>query len=169
VSAVRPGVRIGRPFLGVEFAGFLDQKADLFGRNRQFWHAPLLPGCSLCVARQRASPRDDPLREGAETSIFSPQETKAKGIKGKRRMRWNIGKVKITKIVELETVGSTRFILALASNEEIRKLPWLIPAFATDEGRLKMSIHSLVVETPTRLVVVDTGLGNDKQGRSVPA
>jgi glyoxylase-like metal-dependent hydrolase (beta-lactamase superfamily II) len=83
-------------------------------------------------------------------------------------MYWKVGKVKITKIVELETVGSTRFILPLATNEEIRKLPWLIPHFATDEGRLKMSIHSLVVETPTRRIVVDTGLGNDKQGRNVP-
>jgi glyoxylase-like metal-dependent hydrolase (beta-lactamase superfamily II) len=83
-------------------------------------------------------------------------------------MDWKVGKVKITKIVELETVGSTRFILPLASNEEIRKSPWLIPHFATDEGRLKMSIHSLVVETPTRRIVVDTGLGNDKQGRNVP-
>lgn len=83
-------------------------------------------------------------------------------------MRWNVGKVRITKIVELETVGSTRFILPQASNEEIRKLPWLIPRFATEEGRLKMSIHSLVVETPSCRIVVDTGLGNDKEGRNVP-
>jgi glyoxylase-like metal-dependent hydrolase (beta-lactamase superfamily II) len=83
-------------------------------------------------------------------------------------MHWNVGKVKITKIVELETVGSTRFILPLATNEEIQKLPWLIPHFATDEGRLKMSIHSLVIETPSRRIVVDTGLGNDKEGRKVP-
>src|SRR5258706_3860967 len=85
-----------------------------------------------------------------------------------RWMQWAVGKVKITKIVELETVGSTRFILPLATNEESRKLPWLIPHFATEEGRLKMSIHSLVVETPSRRIVVDTGLGNDKEGRSVP-
>jgi glyoxylase-like metal-dependent hydrolase (beta-lactamase superfamily II) len=83
-------------------------------------------------------------------------------------MHWNVGRVKITKIVELETIGSTRFILPLASNEEIRKSAWLIPHFATEEGRLKMSIHSLVVETPSRRIVVDTGLGNDKQGRNVP-
>ena len=83
-------------------------------------------------------------------------------------MHWTVGKVKITKIVELETIGSTRFILPLASNEEIRKSPWLIPDFATEEGRLKMSIHSLVVETPMRRIVVDTGLGNDKEGRTVP-
>jgi glyoxylase-like metal-dependent hydrolase (beta-lactamase superfamily II) len=84
------------------------------------------------------------------------------------RMHWNVGRVKITKIVELETVGSTRFILPLATPEEIQKLPWLIPDFATEEGRLKMSIHSLVVETPARRIVVDTGLGNDKEGRKVP-
>ena len=83
-------------------------------------------------------------------------------------MRWNVGKVRITKIVELETVGSTRFILPLAGHEEILKLPWLIPDFATEEGRLKMSIHALVVETPSRRIVVDTGLGNDKTGRNVP-
>src|SRR5436305_12253050 len=114
-------------------------------------------------------PRDDPLRGTAETRIFRSQETqgKTKG-QGKRRMHWNVGKVKITKIVELETVGSTRFILPLATNEEIQKLPWLIPHFATEEGRLKMSIHSLLVETPARRIVVDTGLGNDKQGRNVP-
>ena len=83
-------------------------------------------------------------------------------------MHWNVGEVKITKVVELETVGSTRFILPLATNEEIQKLPWLIPHFATEEGRLKMSIHSLIVETPSRRILVDTGLGNDKEGRRVP-
>src|SRR4051812_2538419 len=108
--------------------------------------------------------RDDPLRGVAETRIFTPTNSKQR----KRRMHWTVGKVKITKIVELETIGSTRFILPLATNEEIRKLPWLIPHFATEEGRLKMSIHSLAVETPTRRIVVDTGLGNDKEGRSVP-
>jgi glyoxylase-like metal-dependent hydrolase (beta-lactamase superfamily II) len=83
-------------------------------------------------------------------------------------MHWNVGKVKITKVVELETIGSTRFILPLATNEEIQKLPWLIPHFATEEGRLKMSIHSLIIETPSRRILVDTGLGNDKEGRKVP-
>jgi glyoxylase-like metal-dependent hydrolase (beta-lactamase superfamily II) len=104
------------------------------------------------------------LRAASETRIFAANERSPE----KRRMHWNVGKVKITKVVELETTGSTRFILPLASNDEIRKLPWLIPHFATEEGRLKMSIHALVVETPTRRIVVDTGLGNDKEGRTVP-
>jgi glyoxylase-like metal-dependent hydrolase (beta-lactamase superfamily II) len=84
-------------------------------------------------------------------------------------MHWNVGRVKISRFVEMETVGGTRFILPLASSDEIRKLPWLMPQFATEEGRLKMSIQSFVVETPSRRIIVDTGLGNDKQGRKVPA
>ncbi|WP_407178355.1 MBL fold metallo-hydrolase [Bradyrhizobium sp. STM 3562] len=83
-------------------------------------------------------------------------------------MQWKVGKVRISKIVELETVGSTRFILPQATKDEIQKLPWLIPHFATEDGRLKMSIHSLVVETPKHRIVVDTGLGNDKEGRNIP-
>jgi glyoxylase-like metal-dependent hydrolase (beta-lactamase superfamily II) len=83
-------------------------------------------------------------------------------------MQWTVGKVKISKIVELETIGGTRFILPQAGPEEIQKLPWLVPHFATAEGRLKMSIHSLIVETPTQRIVVDTCLGNDKEGRTVP-
>jgi glyoxylase-like metal-dependent hydrolase (beta-lactamase superfamily II) len=84
-------------------------------------------------------------------------------------MQWTVGQVRISKVVELETIGSTRFILPLAGREEIQRLPWLIPHFATAEGRLRMSIHALVLETPSERIVVDTGLGNDKQGRSVPA
>ncbi|MGJ5181772.1 MBL fold metallo-hydrolase [Bradyrhizobium oligotrophicum] len=83
-------------------------------------------------------------------------------------MQWTVGRVRITKFVELETVGGTRFILPQATPEAIRELSWLTPDFATDEGRLKMSIHTLVLETPTTRLVVDTGLGNDKEGRSVP-
>src|ERR1700727_557705 len=82
-------------------------------------------------------------------------------------MHWKIGNVKITKVVELETVGHTRFILPGAGREEIQQLPWLIPHFATEQGRLKMWIHSLVIETPSRRILVDTGLGNDKEGRKV--
>lgn len=83
-------------------------------------------------------------------------------------MPWTVGRVRISKFVELETVGGTRFILPQATPEAIRALSWLTPDFATGEGKLKMVIQTLVLETPTRRIVVDTGLGNDKQGRSVP-
>jgi glyoxylase-like metal-dependent hydrolase (beta-lactamase superfamily II) len=83
-------------------------------------------------------------------------------------LSWRIGDVKITKIVELEMTGSTKFILPQATREEALKIQWLAPHFMNEEGRLKMSIHALVIETPSRRMIVDTCLGNDKQGRGVP-
>jgi glyoxylase-like metal-dependent hydrolase (beta-lactamase superfamily II) len=84
-------------------------------------------------------------------------------------MRWQIGDVMVTKIVELEVTGGSRFILPQATREDILPIAWLRPHFADEDGRLRMSIHSFVVETPTRRIVVDTCLGNDKQERRIPA
>lgn len=82
--------------------------------------------------------------------------------------QWSIGDVTITKVVEMEATGGTRFILPQATREAVLQIPWLFPHFADADGRLKMSIHALVVETPQLRILVDTCLGNDKQGRAVP-
>ena len=83
-------------------------------------------------------------------------------------MKWKIGEVTVTKIVELEFTGGTRFILPQASREAVRVLHWLKPHFMNDEGQLIMSVHALVVETPSRRILVDTCIGNDKSGRMAP-
>lgn len=83
-------------------------------------------------------------------------------------MAWTIGDVTVTKIVELETTGGSRFILPDATPEAVRGIPWLIPHFADETGRLKMSIHALLVETPSKRIIVDTCLGNDKTHRRIP-
>jgi glyoxylase-like metal-dependent hydrolase (beta-lactamase superfamily II) len=83
-------------------------------------------------------------------------------------MKWRVGDVTVTKIVELEVTGGSRFILPDATREAILPIAWLRPHFADDDGRLRMSIHAFVVETPTRRIVVDTCLGNDKQHRRIP-
>ena len=63
-------------------------------------------------------------------------------------MKWRIGDVTVTKIVELEVTGGSRFILPQATYEAVLPISWLQPHFADERGRLKMSIHALVVETP---------------------
>ena len=83
-------------------------------------------------------------------------------------LKWKVGDVTITKIVEMESVGGSRFILPQASREAVSHLDWMKPHFMSDDGRLKMSVHALVVQTPTRRIIVDTCIGNDKQGRFVP-
>lgn len=79
--------------------------------------------------------------------------------------QWQIGNVKVTRVVEMQVAGGSRFILPQATRDEVKKIPWLAPHFADKEGNLIMSVHALVVETPTRKMVVDTCIGNDKQRR----
>jgi len=83
-------------------------------------------------------------------------------------MKWRVGAVTVTKIVELEVTGGSRFILPQATYEAVLPISWLQPDFADERGRLKMSIHALVVETPNRRIIVDTCLGNDKENRRIP-
>lgn len=82
--------------------------------------------------------------------------------------QWQIGKVKVTRIVEVEMAGGTRFILPQATKENVLPIDWLYPHFMTEEGRLIMSIHALIVDTGSRRIMVDTCLGNDKE-REIPA
>jgi glyoxylase-like metal-dependent hydrolase (beta-lactamase superfamily II) len=76
--------------------------------------------------------------------------------------------VTVTKVVEIEATGGSRFILPDATPEAVRSLGWLHPHFTDERGRLRMSVHALVVDTPERRILVDTCVGNDKM-RSIPA
>jgi glyoxylase-like metal-dependent hydrolase (beta-lactamase superfamily II) len=83
-------------------------------------------------------------------------------------LRWTIGAVTVTRIVEIETIGGTRFVLPQATRQAVQAVGWLAPHFADETGRLRMSIHALVIETPNRRIIVDTCIGNDKERRQEP-
>jgi glyoxylase-like metal-dependent hydrolase (beta-lactamase superfamily II) len=83
-------------------------------------------------------------------------------------LQWRIGSVTVTKIVEIEATGGFRFVLPQATREAVLPMRWLQPHFMDEQGRLKTSVHALLVETPSQRILVDTCLGNDKQGRAVP-
>ena len=81
---------------------------------------------------------------------------------------WQVGRVRITRIVEVEMGGGTRFILPDATPEACQNLDWMAPYFMLPDGKLIMSVHALVIEAGERCIVVDTCIGNDKP-RNVPA
>ena len=80
---------------------------------------------------------------------------------------WQIGGVKVSRVVEMEVTGGSRFILPDATRDACRSYRWMFPHFMDDAGNLVMSIHALVVDTGARRIVVDTCIGNDKQ-RDIP-
>jgi glyoxylase-like metal-dependent hydrolase (beta-lactamase superfamily II) len=81
--------------------------------------------------------------------------------------QWQIGNVRITRVVEMEVAGGSRFLLPDATRDAVLPISWLSPHFMDDKGNLIMSIHALIVETPSMKLMVDTCIGNDKE-RSIP-
>jgi glyoxylase-like metal-dependent hydrolase (beta-lactamase superfamily II) len=81
---------------------------------------------------------------------------------------WQVGEVKITRVVESETAVSYHAKTAMlpdATPDALKEVPWLTPRFVTSEGKLIFSVHALVVEAPGMRLVVDTCIGNDKPRR----
>ena len=82
--------------------------------------------------------------------------------------QWNIGKVTVTRVVEMQVAGGTKFILPEATREDCLPISWMQPHFMDDAGNLIMSIHALVIDTGDARIVVDTCIGNDKE-RNIPS
>lgn len=76
---------------------------------------------------------------------------------------WQIGDIKVTRVVEMEVVGGSRFILPDATRDACLPYSWMQPHFMDDSGNLVMSIHALVIEVGERRIIVDTCIGNDKE------
>ena len=81
--------------------------------------------------------------------------------------QWRIGDVKITRVVEIESLGGSRFILPDATRDACLPYGWMQPHFMDEQGNLLMSVHALVVDTGEHRILVDTCIGNDKE-RNVP-
>ncbi|MFP6749779.1 MAG: MBL fold metallo-hydrolase [Alphaproteobacteria bacterium] len=77
--------------------------------------------------------------------------------------KWRIGEVTVTRVVEIEATGGMSRIIPEATRERLQKIGWLYPHFVDEGGRMRGSIHALIIETPERTIVVDTCVGNDKE------
>ena len=76
-------------------------------------------------------------------------------------MKWKVGEMTITKITEI-VYPEFDDVIPAATPDVVKQVQWLFPHFVTDEGKLSLSIHSLIVETPTDKLVVDTCIGNGR-------
>lgn len=77
-------------------------------------------------------------------------------------LRWQVGETRITRVVDEVNDAIGALILPMATPEAVREISWLRPDFVDEAGRLVLSIHSLVIETPGPKILVDTCLGSGK-------
>jgi glyoxylase-like metal-dependent hydrolase (beta-lactamase superfamily II) len=81
-------------------------------------------------------------------------------------LKWQVGDVRITQVVELTTASLGPYLLPQATPEVLQSIGWLDP-FLDGEGKVVLSMHSLILESQGQTVMVDTCIGNDKE-RSYP-
>ena len=75
---------------------------------------------------------------------------------------WQIGDVSITKVLEMEKHWPFSALLPGAEGV-VDEFEWLKPDFVTEEGKMKLSIHALIIESEGLTIIVDTCCGNNKQ------
>ena len=80
---------------------------------------------------------------------------------------WSVGDAQLTRIAELE-VHWPFGILLPGAEDLIDDYDWLRPDFVTDDGRMRLSMHSVVIESAGLRIIVDTCVGNDKSRPGAP-
>jgi len=83
-------------------------------------------------------------------------------------VQWKIGDVRITKVVEHELPVPLNGLLVDVPDGAADRHPWLARDFLTPQGDALLSIHGLVIDTGQRRILVDTCVGNLREGLVMP-
>jgi glyoxylase-like metal-dependent hydrolase (beta-lactamase superfamily II) len=83
--------------------------------------------------------------------------------------RFAIGDISVVKIIDLVEAMSPRVLYVdKTRNDFDPHLDWLQPNFLNDAKAMLLSIHSFVVQTRHHTILVDTCVGNHKEGIGFP-
>jgi glyoxylase-like metal-dependent hydrolase (beta-lactamase superfamily II) len=84
---------------------------------------------------------------------------------------FRMGEVEVAYVEELLLPTSVRWMLEGVERAAAEACAgWMRPHYQNSDGYLLQSIHTLLVRTPDRLMLVDTGVGNGKdRGGGIPA
>jgi len=81
---------------------------------------------------------------------------------------FRLGDVEIAYVEELTLPTSVRWMLESVDRDAVAACAtWMQPHYQNADGYLLQSIHTLVLRTPDRLMLVDTGVGNGKDRAGV--
>jgi glyoxylase-like metal-dependent hydrolase (beta-lactamase superfamily II) len=83
-------------------------------------------------------------------------------------MEWKVGDVRITKVIEMEPVVPLNGLLKDPPADATKRYPWLVGDFMADDENVRLSIHGLVVDTGDRRILVDTCVGENREGLALP-
>jgi len=82
---------------------------------------------------------------------------------GSAPVRWSVGQVTVTRILELPPMAFDPAMFLQTDREEVlRHSAWLSPRFATEAGDIILHFQAFVIEAAGKRILVDPCIGNDK-------
>ncbi|MEU8138334.1 MBL fold metallo-hydrolase [Streptodolium elevatio] len=75
---------------------------------------------------------------------------------------WHVGSSVLHKVVEMEFPVTVTGALRSSDTGLLGRYPWLAPHFAEPDGSFTMAIQTILVDTGTHRILVDTCIGNDR-------
>lgn len=83
-------------------------------------------------------------------------------------MKWNIGQVEISQIIEMEGGELIQDSIPSATAANIKKIDWLFPNFTDKDGKLKALVQSFLIRSNGKNILIDTCNGNGKNRPTCP-
>ena len=83
-------------------------------------------------------------------------------------LRWQIGGATVLRVPEVDAATALDGLIQDLDPAALSRATWLRPHFVDDAGHLKGLVQAFVVLIGGKAVVVDPGVGNDKQRTAVP-
>jgi len=77
---------------------------------------------------------------------------------------WKIGDVEVARIVEVNAFEDNMWMLLEGATEEfVQQYKWMVPHFATPEGKMIISFQCFVLRSRGQTVMIDTCIGADRK------
>ncbi|HEU4908054.1 MAG TPA: MBL fold metallo-hydrolase, partial [Propionibacteriaceae bacterium] len=82
-------------------------------------------------------------------------------------LRWSVGDATIFRIGELDATAALQDLIPKFNLADVARTGWLTPNFVDQSGRLRGSVQAFLIMIADQVIIVDPGVGNDKQRSAV--
>ena len=83
-------------------------------------------------------------------------------------LRWDVGDAAVIRVGELDATSALQGLIPDLDRADVSRASWLTPRYIDGTGRLKGSVQTFVVLIAGKVIIVDPGVGNEKNRTAVP-
>ena len=83
-------------------------------------------------------------------------------------LRWDVGDAAVIRVGELDATSALQGLIPDLDRADLSRASWLTPRYIDETGRLKGSVQAFVILIAGKVIIVDPGVGNEKNRTAVP-